>query len=265
MRHLVAFLGLTALALGASTCVGTTGSGLVTFDAAAAGPADAVSGEPYTFTTGRGFEVTLTQATIHIGGLYLNHARPISGAQATSCVLPGIYVGEVTQGMDVDVLSPDPQPFPITGAGTETQALVGEVWLNHGDVNAPDDADPVLQIAGVAQKDGVSFRFQGVLTIGENRAVPSTDPALPNQHPICKQRIVSPIDLNLEPTDGGHLLVRIDPRGWFLNVDFSKLDQVSESPPLYQFSDDSEGQPNVNLYNGLHATAGAFQFSWNIH
>ena len=103
----------------------------MTFHAAAAGPPDAVEGQPLVFSTPLpfGYQVTLTRALLHIGAIYLNQAVPISGGQATSCILPGIYVGQATSSLDVDTLSPTPQPFPSDGVGTSTEALTGEVWL----------------------------------------------------------------------------------------------------------------------------------------
>lgn len=253
---------IAALVCSLPACVGTTGSDLVTFDAAAAGPADAVAGQPYSFTTGRGFRVTLTRATLHVGAVYLNRARPVSGAQETSCILPGIYVAEVTSGLDVDVLSPEPQPFPARGEGTETPAIVGEVWLSHGDVNAPDDVDTILDIAGTAEKDGATYPFAGTISIGANRAATVTDPSLPSQHPICKERIVSPIDVDITPRSGGSLLLRVDPRGFFTNVDFAQLGEASHAPPLYAFADEDEPGPSASLYLGLHARTGVYSFSW---
>lgn len=253
---------LAALAAPLSACVGTTGSDLVTFEAAAAGPAEAVAGEPFVFTSGRGYRVTLTRAKLHVGAVYLNRARPVSGAQATSCILPGIYVAEVTEGLDVDVLSPAPQPFPAKGEGTADRAIVGEVWLTHGDVDATDDPGVILDVAGTAERDGGVFPFEGNLTIGANRVPPIADPSLPSAHPICKERIVSPIDVSLTPKNGGSLLLRIDPRGWFTNVDFAALDRVSDAPPLYAFADETEPGPNASLYHGIQARTGVYQFSW---
>ena len=262
MRALQSLVFASAAALSFAGCVGTTGSDLVTFEAAAAGPADAVKGQPYSFTSGRGFHVTLTKAKLHVGGVYLSRSRPTSGAQETDCILPGLYVGEVPFGLDVDVLSPEPQLFPGKGEGTADPAAVGEVWLSHGDVNAPDDSEPVLEIAGTAEKAGASFPFEASITIGSNRAVPVTDPSMPSQHPICKERIVSPIAVSLTPENGGSLLLRIDPRGWFSNVDFTQLDETSTSPPLYSFADENDGQPNVNLYRGLQARFGVYDLEW---
>ena len=44
----------------------------------------------------------------------------------------------------------------------------------------------------------------------QNRGIPSSDQAQPSQHPICKQRIVSPIPIDLRPRDAATLLVAID-------------------------------------------------------
>lgn len=262
MDPLLRTLICAALAAPLTACVGTTGSDLVTFEAAAAGPEDAVAGQPFVFTSGRGYEVTLTRAKLHVGAVYLNRARPVSGAQATSCVLPGIYVAEVTEGLDVDTLSPAPQPFPMKGEGTADHAIVGEVWLTNGDVNALEDQGVILDVAGTATRGGDTFPFEGKLTIGANRVPPVADPSLPSAHPICKERIVSPIDVSLTPKNGGSLLLRIDPRGWFTDVDFAKLASDSNAPPLYAFDDETVPGPDASLYRGLQARTGVYQFSW---
>ncbi|MFT3766793.1 MAG: TonB family protein [Minicystis sp.] len=262
MSSVVRSLILAALAAPLSACVGTTGSDLVTFDAAAAGPADAVAGQPYAFTSGRGYDVMLTRAKLHVGAVYLNRSRPVSGAQATNCILPGTYVAEVTDGLDVDVLSPEPQKFPVKGEATETRAIVAEVWLAHGDVNADEDGDAILDVAGTASRNGVTIPFEGLLTIGSNRKPLITDPSIPSAHPICKERIVSPIDVDITPQNGGSLLLRIDPRGWFTNVDFEKLAPPSDGSSTYAFADETVPGPDASLYHGIQARLGVYQFSW---
>src|SRR6185369_3160509 len=102
-----------------------------------------------------------------IGAVYLNHALPVSGAEATSCILPGVYVAEVTEGIEVDALSPDPQPFPAAGEGIAGRALAAEVWLGGSDPNVEADPTVVLDAAGAAGKGGVSYPFEAALTIGE--------------------------------------------------------------------------------------------------
>jgi hypothetical protein len=254
---------LVACLPGLASCVGTTGSDLFTFDAAASGPEDAEAGKPLSFTSGAGYAVVLDRARVHIGAVYLNKAFPISGAQSTSCVLPGIYVAELTRGLDVDALSPEPQPFPSPGEALEERALAGEVWLSGGDVHSLTDSTVILDVAGTAEKDGETYPFEGALTIGQNRATPVADPAQPGANPICKERIVSPIAVQLTPRKGGRLLLRIDPRRFFDNVDFSALDQASEAPPLYRFRDATVEQPNVSLYAGLRSREGVYRFFWD--
>jgi hypothetical protein len=256
-RLVVALLGL-----GAGGCVGSTGGDIVTFTAAAAGPADTRAGQPLDFVSGRGFHVLLTRATLHVGAIYLNQSLPISGAQATSCILPGTYVAQVRAGLDVDMLSPDLQPFPEAGEGTTTAAQAGEVWLTGRDVNAADDATPILSVAGTADKDGQAYPFTGEIKIGKNRSVPSTDPSQPGTNPVCKQRIVSPIPADVTPRLAGQLVLRLDPRALFVNVDFSALKQVAANPPSYAFVDAAADQPSISLYQALRSTA-AYQFEWS--
>jgi hypothetical protein len=221
-----------------------------------------VAGQPLSFATGRGYQITLTRAKVQVGAVYLNKAVPISGAQATSCVLPGVYVAQVTSGLDIDALSPALQPFPAQGEAIEARAIAGEVWLTGGDVNAAEDATVILDVAGTAEKQGIAYPFEGKLTIGANRLGPINDPSQPGAHPICKERIVSPIPLHLDVRAGGSLLVRVDPRGLFRNVEFSELEKATDSPLLYRFSDATEGQPNVNLYGALESREGTYALSW---
>lgn len=251
---------LALMGLGLMGCVGTTGSDLFTFDAKAGGPEDAVAGEPLTFTNGRGYHVSLTRADVRVAAVYLNRSRPISGAQETSCTLPGKYVAEVTEGLVVDTLSPDLVSFPAAGEGLEERALAAEVWLGGGDVTALADPTVVLDVAGIAEKDGESYPFEGALTISDNRAVPAADPARPGSNPICKQRIVSPIVVNLLPQAEGALALRIDPRPMFVNVDFALLDPPEDG--VHSFRDETSGQPNVSLYQGLRATSDVYSLDW---
>jgi hypothetical protein len=164
---------------------------------------------------------------------------------------------------DVDVLSGELQTFSVPGEGTVTRALAGEVWLTGGDVNATDDSTVILDVAGIASRDGVLLPFEGQVTVGQNRAIPASSPALPGANPICKQRIVSPIPIDVTPRAGGALLLRINPAGWFDNVDFLALKSSANTPGNYVFSDDNSNQPSLNLFSGLkQATAETYTFTW---
>ena len=260
------FLALLLLAFVVS-CVGSTGSALVTFRLTVSGPAYAQNGQPLELDTGRGYHVTLTRAVLHVGAVYLNRSTPIKGSQATSCILPGIYAGQVIaplggNGLDVDVLSPLPQAFPALGSGTADHVEAAEVWLTGGDVNAEEDATIILDVAGTAARDGVVLAFDGKLTIGRNRAVTAGSTGQPGAHPICKQRIATPIAVDLVPTDGGELRLQIDPRGWFSNVDFADLAPKGSDPTQVAFADDDSDAASLNLFLALHAQSGVYQFSW---
>lgn len=249
------------LLLFVTACIGTTGSDLVTFPAFAAGPADA-NGQPLTFTNGRGWNITLTKATLHIGAVYLNRSVPVSGGQERECFLPGVYVAQVLDEVDVDVLSSKPQAFPGTGSGTEDRAVTGEVWLTGQRIDALDDRTTIADVTGTATRDGVSMRFEATITIGKNRVAASTDPARPGANPLCAQRIVTPIATNVTPHATGSLLVRIDPRGWFSNVELGELEQVTPESDLRRFPDDNSSQPATNLYRGLRSASGVYTFEW---
>jgi hypothetical protein len=249
-----------------AACVGTTGGALVTFPAAAAGPSDAPGG-PMRFTTDRGWSVVLTTATLHVGALYLDQSMPVSGSQGTNCILPGTYVGQVTAGLDVDLLSAAPQRFPVSGSGTtEPPALVGQVWLTGGDVNSAADPSPpttILAVVGTASLGASVVPFEGSVTIGTNRQASSPTGAA-GADPICKERIVSPIPTAVAVSATGGLLVRIDPRLLFVNVDFGQLTKVSDA---FVFSDDPTSadytQPSLNLYANLHSAGRLYTFSWD--
>ena len=267
MRRLFA-LGITVTAALAA-CVGTTGGDVVDFPVAAAGAADATPGKPYELVNDRGWHVVLTRATLHVGALYLGQSLPVSGAQNTSCVLPGTYVAQVTTGVDVDLLSPAPQRFPALGHGTTLPAAVGQVWLTGGPIDTAVDAKPILILEGSADRAGDVRPFTGQITISSNRQQQGGTNA--GASTICKQRIVTPIptpDLAIQH-DGG-LLLRIEPRSLFVNVDFGALGKSGAS---YVFSDDPTqadstsplyySQPSVNLYQNLHAAGSLYRFSWD--
>jgi hypothetical protein len=248
-----------SVALLASGCVGSTGGDSFEFEASASGPA-ASTGDAYSFVSGRGYAVTLSRARVHVGAVYLNRSRATSVASDTSCTLAGIYVAEVTSGLDVDALSPEPQPFPVLGQGIAEAAYTGEVWLTSGDVNASSDPRVVLDVAGTAERDGQSYPFEAALTIGANRLETPPNPALPGAKPICKQRIVSPIPVSTVPSRSGRLQLRIDPAGWFGNVDFSTL--AADSDGVFRFDDESATQASANLYAGLRASTGTYHIEF---
>jgi len=248
VRALVAVASLAAC--------GTTGGDLVTFEVAAHGVPGAAS-----LDTALGWHVELDRAHLHIGAVYLNLAVPISGSQETACILPGIYTAQELAALDVDVLDQTPRPFPQPATGTNDEARTGEVWLTGGDVNADADPTVIADVAGVASNATSTLPFTAAITISTaNRGIPGSDPAQPSQHPICKQRIVSPIAIDLRPRDGGTLVLAVDTRTWFANVDFTAL--VSDGGGGFVFPDTNTNAASQSLFTGLRAASSTFQFSF---
>jgi len=288
------------LAVVLSGCTGDTGGRSYDFPVAAAGPAGAAS--PLVCKDDLGWTVTLTQASLHLGGVYLNQSQSVSGAQATGCLLPGTYVAQETGARDVDLLSPTPQVFPTRGHGIDQPAArVGEVWLTRGpvsDVPSSRPIQPILTVSGVATQDGAEPGGKTGTTTGATNGVPTsvsfqgqvtlesayqTTGATAGGDPICKKRIVSLIPAPITFSDQGGLLLRIDPCLFFLGVDFTQLVPASGAtsaanpdgnpgadpggrPPVFTFSDDPAADDYAltggYLYGNLHSTA-PYTFSWS--
>jgi hypothetical protein len=251
----IAFIVLAALPF---SCVGGTGGETLDFDAAASGPSDARAGQALVFDAAHGWHVSLQSARLHVGALYLADSAPVSGAQDTSCQLPGSYIAEVREGLDVDLLSSTPQPFPVRGKGITGEALAAQIWLTSGDVNVIGDPPRpaiILELSGTATRNAEARPFQASLTIAGNRIVAGGGAA--GGATICKQRIVTR-QLALQVEAEGVLRLRIDPRRLFSNVDFGALSPDGDG---YVFHDDDSDQPSANLYNNLRS-GDSYQFSW---
>lgn len=255
----VSHAGALLALLGLSACVGQTGGDTLVFSVAASGPADAIAGQPLAFSTG-GFDVSLTRAQLHVGAVYLDQSAPVSGGQATGCYLTGTYVAEETSPLDVDLLDPGEQRFPANARGiTDPAPRVGELWLTGGDVNAGSDPTVILSIAGTETQAGTALPFTGTVTIGANRQQQTTGAA--GGSPICKARIVTPIPAPVTLQSSGGLLVRIDPRRFFEDVDFTQL-PVDPATGTRVFPDGPGLVAAQNLFRNLHSIA-PYAFSWN--
>lgn len=249
------------LALALTSCIGVSGGRTFEFDAAAAGPAD-VSGHTLRFDTPRGYRVELSRAVMHIGAVYMNELLPVANAQADDCLSSGRYTAQVTRGRDIDLLDAAPQRFPLPGVATSTSSRAGEVWLTGGDVYDENDAQPIFAVEGTAARGAETYRFRAKFTIGANRKRPPPSPAQPGANPLCRERIVAPIPIDIFPEQGGTLLVRVDPRRLFVTVDFADLPKSSDNDTIYTFSNDEPDAPSVALFNALRS-APAYDFSWS--
>jgi hypothetical protein len=253
---------LPLLLLGVS-CNGTTGYDLVNFYAAARGPSDAVRGQAYTFEMD-GQHITLTQATLHVGALYLTQAVATSGGGPAPCVLPGTYdgvfVGEVRGGGDVDLLDPSMQRLSVTGDGDTIPAVTGQVWLMHGDVNAATDS-PVLTLAGSVELGGTTKTFSASIAIDQSTQGASSSSGLPGENQVCQKRIVSGVAVNVTLEQAGTLVLDLDPKSLFANADFSRLPTTGCQTDLC-FTSDSSNQPSTNLLKNLTSPGGLYRFEW---
>ena len=259
--------GVLLLPLLAASCAGSTGGQTLDIPVAAAGPATAVAGQPLVCGADPAWTITVTAASLHVGAVYLDQSQPVSGAQSTGCILTGTYVAQELAPLDVDVLSPALQPFPaLAHAVTTPPALIGEVWLTRGPVDAVPSSTPVLPILTVAGSatrtaTGDAYPFTGSVTLEDNYQT-SGDAAGGN--PICKKRIVTPIPAAVTLAATGGLLLRIDPCRFFTAIDFTAL-PPGDAAGTYQFSDDpgaADYAPTAsNLYANLHSSA-PYTFSW---
>jgi len=259
--------GALLLALGAACSAGSTGGETLDVPVAAAGPATAVAGQPLVCAADPAWTITVTAASLHVGAVYLDQSQPVSGAQSTGCILTGTYVAQELAALDVDVLSPALQPFPaLAHAVTTPPALIGEVWLTRGPIDAVPSSTPVLPIltvAGSAMRTvtGDVFPFTGTVTIEDNYQASG---ATAGGNPICKKRIVTPIPAAVTLSATGGLLLRIDPCRFFTAIDFTAL-PAGDAPGTYRFSDDpaaTDYAPTAsNLYANLHSSA-PYTFSW---
>ncbi|WP_394826798.1 hypothetical protein [Pendulispora albinea] len=250
LGNAMAFALLVAAAATTGACIGTTGGGLVSFPAYASGPKDVDPTQ--SFRVSSGFDVRLNVATMHLGALYVNTAPPSTGSQSTSCVNPGQYVAQANGAVDVNLLTDTPQRFSVDGNGTADVARSAELWLSGRDINSVSDSPIIVTLAGTASRGGNAYPFRATVTIGANRLKPVSNTALPGLNPICRQRIVSGVPVNVRIFEGGALYLRIDPRGWFNNVDFSKLDPDPRDPSGWVIPDsDSSGTAGEAAGRGL--------------
>ena len=257
-----------------------TGGELVSFRAYASGVAG-VNGAAE-FDTGAGFHVQLTEARMHIGAVYMRLGKV--GLFAASCVGDTTYGLQVPGSVDVNVLSSERQEFSVLGSATSDLNQSGEIWLVgkrseevggtalvSADINQVENTAEVAFVAGVASRGELTFPFEGAISIGANRLIPATNPAAPGANPICKQRIVRPIPLEISPAAGGFLLLQIDPQAWLGGVDFSKLlpkGGAAGDGAVLEIQDASTGSgPDIASSRSFFKTVTSaspevYQFSW---
>jgi len=232
-------LSALALALGGGGLLtagcGSTGQQRVAFAARAAGferPAGDVR-----FTTNTGWTVTLREARVALGPLYLNTLEPLAcdTCEARSlldrlsdALVPrawahgeghlgaGIIAAQVTEQVEVDALAPAPVAMGRGGDGVDVPVRSAELWLYN---RAGALRGAAMRVAGVAERtlDEQTTRvpFRGALVADASITTPQT--------PLDVARRVRGIPVDFTLAEGATVTVRVDPRRWFTGADFAEL------------------------------------------
>jgi hypothetical protein len=219
--------GAGALSTG---CAPSTGGDHVTFSVRGGGFEHPDT--PVRFTTNSGWNVTLLTARIALGPVYLNTVAPLAHhnviqrvsdflvpsawAHGESHLGLGQIVGQVTQQIEVDVLSSNTVEIPSGGDGIDLPVRSAEVWLYNREGSMGGTA---IRVEGTAERDiedrHEQVHFRGALVIDASIATPQT--------PIDVARRVRGIPVDFTLAHGGVLTMRVDPRTWFQGADFSEL------------------------------------------
>ena len=247
------------LALVLEACSGTTGGEVIAFRAAASGPRDA--SRAARLDERSRVDVTLTAATLHVGAIYLNQTVKVSGAQETGCILPGTYVAQVTTGRDVDLLSPEPQPFPAPGEGDDAPGPRRSSLAHRGAHRSRRRSHADSPRRG-GRRGG--RRGAPVLGHGDHRIQPRRDGRRAVQAGaslICNSGSCLPSVRRSRSTRAGALLLRVDPRLLFTNVDFGGAASGRGRLRVLR-RQNAQDQPSRNFYLNLRAAGGAYSFEW---
>ncbi len=277
-RAAVACIGLLPLQPG---CAASTGSQRFSFEALAGGVAAPADPGPFTFINQAGWSITLTQAEVTLGPLYLNVIPPLRSqarsfldvlipsahAQASEHLAPGRILGEVLGQVTFSALSPALVPFPVLGTLTEEEVRTAEVWFYPAPGVSPDTTqiDTVaLAVAGEAMRDGVLVPFHGALVLDADWLMEQPAGTRGSQS-IAEIRRVRGIATSFVPREGGHLELRVDISRLFRGADFSRLDMnptdASGARELIQ-ARSGRDQVMTNMYQGLRDANGTYTVSW---
>lgn len=253
-RSFLAGLALASLSL--TACGDTTGGARVAFAVRVGGVERAERGV-LTFETDQSWRVTLTEARIAVGPIYLNTIAPVVARRSLGDKLSDLFissawahgethlgvgrvVGQVTTQVLVDVLDPTLVAIPGGGDGVDDRVQSLEFWY----FNDTAMQGAALRVAGVAEKGADRVSFEGALVIDERLATP--------QAPLDTARRVRGVPADFPLSEGGALTVRIDPTGWFRGADFSELLTLPEGASgRRRFStDDNVGRAFVENVRG---------------
>lgn len=213
------------------------------------------SAAPSRFQTSTGWEVTLEQACVSIGPVY------VYSGEATAAFVPRLYEwlvptahahpgvdhfaggearGEWLSTFAVDALQPSPRRVgllegPAGVARTVSLNLTPPLPTASGDVACLRGHQ--AYVVGVARREGVTVAFEGGLDI-ENTG--------------NRRRIQVPVDLQVD--DGIRLRLVIDPRPW---LDGARFEELTASPDHSRLQITADSQVRAAWFLGVQR-AGAF-------
>lgn len=261
-------------------CAGTTGTKKVAFEAYAGG----VAASRLPFTTERGFEVTLTRATLTFGPVYLNVIAPRSAttvegtrerfsferyahAHGEDHLGSGRVVGEVLGQVTIDALSSNLVRFPVPGVVTNESVRTADVWFYPGDGQDPETkrVPAALSIEGVARQSGKVTPFRGALVL-DDAWLPEAAAGSREARTLADIRRVRGIATSFVPDEGGRLEIRFDVRPLLRGADFGALEsnptEADGAKRLVQAKATGADQVMTNLFQGLKSSSGPWDVRW---
>jgi hypothetical protein len=252
-------------------CTASTGGERFPFEASAGG-VDPPGGEPFTFVTQTGWQVTLSQADVTLGPVYLNVIPPLrvsrsfgdllvpnAWAQSESHLDAGRIAGEMLAQVSFSAVSAALVRFPTTGTMTSEPIRTAEVWFYPEPGVAPEatEIDTVaFEVRGEATRDGAEVRFRGSLVLNDDWLSEQAEGSRGAQ-PITTIRKVRGIPAAFSPSAGGRLEIRFDVTRLFRGAEFGNLEANPSDPDgtklLVQAKSGrvTRDQVMTNLYQGL--------------
>ncbi|MCS6898145.1 MAG: hypothetical protein RMJ98_00180 [Myxococcales bacterium] len=265
-------------------CVGTTGGEKFEFEAVIGG-IERNPEVPYTFLNEYGWTVSLSQADLTVGPLYLNTIAPLGGISFLQRWLPvrearahsahlgeGRIVGEVLGRVRFDALSPSLISFPARGVISTDEVRSAEVWF-YPPADVPPETVKIsgaaLEVAGEAERGQERVRFRGRLVLDDDW-LPASKPGDRDNTPITAIRQVRGIPARFVPSPGGRLEVRVALAPLFASADFSNLARNPpdpEDPQTRALVQSKTGKYTTDqvmrvIYQGLRAASGTYTVTW---
>lgn len=207
------YRALVTLALFTLSCDAATGGREVRYDLAV------TSAGVTTFRTALGWDVTLREACVSLGPIYVYAGAPTARSTFYDWLVPSAHAhpgvdhfaggearGEWLSIAAVDALGTSPVPLGRL-RGPAGPARTVSLFLTPPRSSTECLRGHQAYVAGVARRDGASIDFAGGLDIEDTG---------------LRRRIQVPVEIEID--DGIALSVVVDPRPWLDEVRFDELD-----------------------------------------